>query len=146
MEISPSMAPSALYYQPPVLKPTFYSSALQPALASLPSGRGPRWAPRAPPCTTLLSPLRSRSKEDMLPAALSPEAQLASSSGGGKGGGGKSGERSVSAEGPTPLIPVPPTPIPWRQEAANEQPRMWVCLLPTSSLQSPPLVSARVCY
>lgn len=29
----------------------------------------------------------------MLPAALSPKAQLVSSSGGGKGGGGKSGER-----------------------------------------------------
>lgn len=33
----------------------------------------------------------------MLPAALSPKAQLASSSGGGKGGGGKSEERPVSA-------------------------------------------------
>lgn len=32
----------------------------------------------------------------MLPAALSPKAQLASSSGGGKGGGGKSEERPVS--------------------------------------------------
>lgn len=33
----------------------------------------------------------------MLPAALSPKAQLASSSGGGKGGGGKSEEKPVSA-------------------------------------------------
>lgn len=76
------------------------SSPLPLPWLSLPSGWGPRWAPRgwAPrgtACTTLLSPLRSRSREDMLPAARRPKGQLVSSSGGGKGGGGKSEKKTL---------------------------------------------------
>lgn len=128
------MVPSALSHQPPVPKPKAHLPTQQrppsPPWPPLPSRRGPRWAPRAPACTILLSLLCSRSKEDMLPAALSPEAQPASPSGGGKGGGGRSAERPVSAEPPASLVPDFPTPIPGHQEAANERPKIWVDLLP----------------